>query len=239
MGRHSHPPLIGMDRLGQRLRELRQQAGVSQTELARRLGFDPTHGYKYVLRLERGLVPNPTLRTLTGYIEACGATWDRISDVLPTTTKAVPAKAEAQPQKPEEPPTPEPTAPSLPPNHRYDPRPLRERLRARRIEERRARDRAYWTTVARVEAKVHRLLRAARLSPKLERGYLAYARVCCGLLGNETAKPDAVEQQMAAQAQAGVRSGLDRQLVQQIEAACRTEFAAFMTPEPSSGAERP
>ncbi|MBM3322705.1 helix-turn-helix transcriptional regulator [candidate division WOR-3 bacterium] len=227
MGRRSHPPLAGMDRLGQRLRELRQQAGVSQTELARRLGFDPTHGYKYVLRLERGLVPNPTLRTLTGYIEACGAAWDRISDVLPTTTRAAPAGADTQPQKPDEPQVPEPVAPKPPTPRRRDPRPLREQLRARRIEERRARDRAYWVAVARVEEQVRRLLRAARISPRSESTYLAYARTCCGLLGNETAKPDATERQLTAQTQTAVQSGLERHTIQQIEAVCRSGFSSF------------
>ncbi len=225
MGRHAHPALAGMDRLGQRLRELRFKAGVSQTELARRLGFDPTHGYKYVLRLERGLVPNPTLRTLTGYLAACNATWDRIADVLPTTTTAAPAQTDAPPPAPEEPPTPEPTPPKAPPARRRDPRPLREQLRARRIQERLERDRAYWATVVRVEQQVRNLLHAVRVSPRSDRNYLAYARTCCGLLGNETAKPDTVECELKKQAQAAVQSGLDRQLVQEIEAACRREFS--------------
>ncbi|MEO0077630.1 MAG: helix-turn-helix domain-containing protein [candidate division WOR-3 bacterium] len=225
MGRHAHPALAGMDRLGQRLRELRLKAGVSQTELARRLGFDPTHGYKYVLRLERGLVPNPTLRTLTGYLAACNATWEGIADVLPTTTNAAPVKADSPSATPEEPPTPEPTIPQPLPAPRRDPRPLREQLRARRIQERLERDRAYWTKVVRVEQLVRSLLRAARVNPRSERGYLAYARTCCGLLGNETTKPDAVECQLKKQAQAAVQSGLDRQLVQEIEAVCRREFS--------------
>jgi transcriptional regulator with XRE-family HTH domain len=229
MGRHAHPALAGMDRLGQRLRELRSEAGISQTELARRLGFDPTHGYKYVLRLERGLVPNPTLRTLTGFLAACGVSWDRIVEVLPQTT-APASSGEPQPDKP---PVSESQRPALESavvqdatlvSRRRDRRPLRERLRAERIAERQQRDRAYWSTVARVEARVRSLLRAARVRFRSEAAYLAFARTCCGLLGNEAVKPDMTERELTRQAQAAVQSGLERSLVQQIHSVCLDAF---------------
>ncbi|MGQ9708006.1 MAG: helix-turn-helix domain-containing protein, partial [bacterium] len=75
--------LQGLDVLGSRLRELRLRAGISQMKLAEILGLNPTHGYKYILRLEKGLVPNPTMRTITGYLIACGASWQELAAVLP------------------------------------------------------------------------------------------------------------------------------------------------------------
>ncbi|MCX7732899.1 MAG: helix-turn-helix domain-containing protein [candidate division WOR-3 bacterium] len=74
--------LEGLAALGSRLRELRLAAGISQMKLAEILGLNPTHGYKYILRLEKGLVPNPTLRTITGYLHACNAGWQDIADVI-------------------------------------------------------------------------------------------------------------------------------------------------------------
>ncbi|MGQ9678608.1 MAG: helix-turn-helix domain-containing protein [bacterium] len=75
--------LQGLEQLGSRLKELRVSAGISQMKLAELLGLNPTHGYKYILRLEKGLIPNPTVRTITGFLAACGATWNDIADVLP------------------------------------------------------------------------------------------------------------------------------------------------------------
>lgn len=72
-----------MEALGSRLKMLRLKAGISQMKLAEILGLNPTHGYKYILRLEKGLVPNPTLRTITGYLNACNAGWQDIAEVLP------------------------------------------------------------------------------------------------------------------------------------------------------------
>lgn len=74
--------LEGLAALGSRLRELRLAAGISQMKLAEMLGLNPTHGYKYILRLEKGLVPNPTLRTITAYLNACNAGWRDIADVI-------------------------------------------------------------------------------------------------------------------------------------------------------------
>ena len=55
------------------------------------MGFNPTHGYKYILKLEKGTVPNPTLRTIVGYLEACGAGWPDVVDVMPGSTGPAPA----------------------------------------------------------------------------------------------------------------------------------------------------
>ena len=59
MGRKARPAMAGLEELGFRLKDLRTKAGISQMELSRRIGFDPTHGYKYILRLEKGLSAQP------------------------------------------------------------------------------------------------------------------------------------------------------------------------------------
>lgn len=82
--------LEGLEELGSKLRELRVRAGISQMKLAEILGLNPTHGYKYILRLEKGLVPNPTIRTITGYLTACNAGWQEIADVISRIRLAAP-----------------------------------------------------------------------------------------------------------------------------------------------------
>lgn len=59
------------------MRELRLQAGLSQTEFGERCGFYQT----YLSRLERGLA-NPTLNAMEVIAQALGLTifelWDRV-----------------------------------------------------------------------------------------------------------------------------------------------------------------
>jgi len=45
------------------LKKTRKNAGLTQTELARRLGFNDAYGHAYVSRLELGLVKRPYLDT--------------------------------------------------------------------------------------------------------------------------------------------------------------------------------
>lgn len=99
MGRKRHEKLTGLTRLGTRLRELRQRAGLSQMQLAARMGFISTHGYKYIFRLEKGLVPNPTLRTIAAYLNGCSATWQEVVDVLPGNIP-VPSEKKSEKQQP-------------------------------------------------------------------------------------------------------------------------------------------
>ncbi len=92
--------LDGLAELGSKLRELRLAAGISQMKLAEILGLNPTHGYKYILRLEKGLVPNPTLRTITGYLHACNAGWQDIADIITKIRLAAGGPEEQQREKP-------------------------------------------------------------------------------------------------------------------------------------------
>lgn len=51
-----------------RLRELREQAGLTQTELAKRIGV----GQRQVSKIENGDLENSKLDTIRGYLEAVG-----------------------------------------------------------------------------------------------------------------------------------------------------------------------
>lgn len=51
-----------------RLRELREQSGLTQTELAKRIGV----GQRQVSKIENGDLENSKLGTIRGYLEAVG-----------------------------------------------------------------------------------------------------------------------------------------------------------------------
>ena len=67
---------------GQRLRELRLRAVLSQREVATRMGLRSRQARKPVSRLERGKCADPTVSTITRYLRACGARWYQFCDVL-------------------------------------------------------------------------------------------------------------------------------------------------------------
>ena len=228
MARHSHPALSGIAGLGARLKELRAKAGISQMKLAGRIGFDPTHGYKYILRLEKGLVPNPTLRTIAAYLEACGANWADLVDVLPSTgdetmAQALPA-AKSEPKVAPEPPpviiepTPEP--------RRRDARPVREQLRQRRIHEQEERGRRYWQRVASVEEEVHTLLRSAHVAPARHRDYLLFTRNCCSLIDTHSERPGTATPVIAGLRKSTALAGLEPVLLERITDICLSALTA-------------
>ncbi|WP_220149560.1 helix-turn-helix transcriptional regulator [Paraeggerthella sp.] len=62
-------------RMGDRIRELRKAAGLSQRKLALVIGADNT----YISRLERGAIENPTLKTLHRVAGALGV---EVADLL-------------------------------------------------------------------------------------------------------------------------------------------------------------
>lgn len=57
------------------LKKLREQAGLSQAEVAERMGLSRKSGYKYIYRLEKGLIKNPSLLTILNYLDAIGVRW--------------------------------------------------------------------------------------------------------------------------------------------------------------------
>jgi transcriptional regulator with XRE-family HTH domain len=68
--------------MGARLRTLRVRSGLTQKELAARMGLRPRGGRAQVSLVEAGLNPNPTLRLVTTYLRACGAGFAEFYDLL-------------------------------------------------------------------------------------------------------------------------------------------------------------
>ncbi len=55
------------------LRQIRVKAGLSQREVASRMGIKSKFGRSFIAQLESGRIKNPTLRTLFDYLQTCGA----------------------------------------------------------------------------------------------------------------------------------------------------------------------
>lgn len=219
----TRPPrraLLNLAALGTRLRELRLRSGLSQMQLARAIGFNPTHGYKYVLRLEKGLLPNPTLRTIASVLDACHADWQAIADVLPAIADS-PAERPARSV-----PTPavviEPSrAPSPQLATARGGRPLREWLRLRRREEQRDRQRRHWQLVGELEERVARLVSGKARTEEARRQYLGWTRrLLATVAAHADARPALLTAELDKVVQAGVSQGLDRELLHNIRTAC-------------------
>ncbi|MCX6841370.1 MAG: helix-turn-helix transcriptional regulator [candidate division WOR-3 bacterium] len=232
--------MTGLEALGARLKQIRQQAGLSQMKLAKLIGFEPAHGYKYILRLEKGQVPNPTLRTIAACIEACGVGWQAVVDVLPATgtvTPPAPAQPSTANRKSEIPVpaspapqslTPSPSPPAPP--RRKDSRPMREQLRSRRIEQRELRTRRFWSGMKQADEATGALLHALRVPSPMHRAYLSFARACCSTIDAfEAARPEIVERELAKLVQPATVQGLDRRVLAQIESACTRVFRSQPT----------
>ncbi len=54
------------------LRQIRVQAGLSQSEVASRMGIKSKSGHSFIAQLESGRIKNPTLRTIFDYLQTCG-----------------------------------------------------------------------------------------------------------------------------------------------------------------------
>jgi transcriptional regulator with XRE-family HTH domain len=68
--------------MGARLRKLRLSAMLTQDEVADRMGLKGKWRKMTVRRLEMGRVGNPSLRTVNLFLQACGAGWSDISDLM-------------------------------------------------------------------------------------------------------------------------------------------------------------
>jgi transcriptional regulator with XRE-family HTH domain len=237
MGRKVRPALQGLEAMGARLKQIRLQSGLSQMKLAKLIGFDPAHGYKYILRLEKGQVPNPTLRTIAACLEACGAQWQAVVDVLPATgTVMAPAPGSSSivhrsssivpPSGPNpQPPIPSPS-PASPPKRR-DSRPMREQLRSRRIEEHELHARRFWSGTKQADDATVALLHSLRAPSSLHRAYLSFARACCSTIDAFlSTRPEVAERELAKLIQPAVAQGLDRKTLAQIQSACTRVFRA-------------
>jgi len=68
--------------MGRRLLELRKRAGLTQKQVARRMGLTGEQAYKLVWRLESGRGQDPSIGTIARFLKACGARWYQFCDVL-------------------------------------------------------------------------------------------------------------------------------------------------------------
>lgn len=57
------------------LRRLRQNANLTQKEVATIMGVKIKYGQSLIAQIEMGKVKNPSLRTILDYLRACGASW--------------------------------------------------------------------------------------------------------------------------------------------------------------------
>jgi transcriptional regulator with XRE-family HTH domain len=83
--------------MGARLRKIRLAAMLTQAEKADRMGLKGKWRDLEVRRLELGLIGNPSLKTVNLFLQACGAGWSDISDLLMRPPR-VPAVAQRQEQ---------------------------------------------------------------------------------------------------------------------------------------------
>jgi transcriptional regulator with XRE-family HTH domain len=57
------------------LKKLREKSGLSQSEVAERIGLPKKSGHSYVSRLESGKAKSLPLLRILSYLRACGASW--------------------------------------------------------------------------------------------------------------------------------------------------------------------
>jgi transcriptional regulator with XRE-family HTH domain len=202
--------LQGLTPLGAKLRELRLNAGISQMKLAEMLGLNPAHGYKYILRLEKGLVPNPTLRTITGYLKACNAGWQDIADVL--TQIDLTETGHTEPEK-----KPEPViiAPYLP-----ETAPGTKQFAAvpPAINQTRLSKENFWQLVQKALDRTWSELRTLNLAPNTRRALLTFVRSLC--LTITRYPPRNLESELQRLLDLFILQGLDKNLLTRVQQIC-------------------
>ncbi len=222
MANRKKAKLQGLDVLGSRLKELRLKAGISQMKLAEILGLNPTHGYKYILRLEKGLVPNPTMRTITGYLTVCGATWQDIADVLPVVaigaTGPKEEKGEAagpivqlpyQPESPQKE-TEQTGTPVL------------------TFAKKMVSAENFWQLVESAQRRGYEYLRLHNLSASNRRLLYSFIRAVCTVIARTPA--DALESKLKMVYQQAVKQGLEPNILNRLKVICLEVFAQKETP---------
>lgn len=208
--------LQGLDALGSRLREIRIKAKISQMKLAELLGLNPTHGYKYILRLEKGLVPNPTLRTITGFLAACGATWKDIADVLPSI--GINPAAESKPT-PSEPVIIPPAKSSIEAISWVGALPDESGVKKLFSEQ-------FWRQVKIAQDHIWDLLRISHQTGVKRRHYFTFVRSVCALIAQFNTDPKALNSALKNISQRAAKQGLEPQILNQIKQVCLKIFGA-------------
>ncbi|MGB9742249.1 MAG: helix-turn-helix transcriptional regulator [candidate division WOR-3 bacterium] len=207
--------LRGLAELGSKLRELRLNAGISQMKLAEIIGLNPTHGYKYILRLEKGLVPNPTLRTITGYLKACNASWQDIADVLSVIDLTeIP---HPEPEKNTQPVIIARYHPELTPTATID-----GSTRALTNQVQISTER-FWQLVQHALDRAWSELRTSTLSPGNRRALFTFIRSTCLLLNSS--QPQNLNSQLERLLNLTAAQGLDKNLLVRVQNICLETFA--------------
>jgi len=70
--------------IGQILTKVREKSGLSQIEVAERIGLSKKTGQGYISRLEKGKTKNPPIQTILLYLRACGESWPEFFKQLDT-----------------------------------------------------------------------------------------------------------------------------------------------------------
>jgi len=80
--------------VGVRLRQLRRQAGLTQYDVALRMGRPGPSGKSYVCQIERGYMPGLTFNAVMDFLNACGANVSAIADIIDAYTSRPPISEE-------------------------------------------------------------------------------------------------------------------------------------------------
>ena len=73
--------------VGARLRQLRLEAGLTQSDVALRMCRPGPSGKSYVCQIERGYMPGLTFNAVMDFLAACGADATAIKDIIDAYTK--------------------------------------------------------------------------------------------------------------------------------------------------------
>jgi transcriptional regulator with XRE-family HTH domain len=76
--------------MGAKLRQIRLEAGITQKELAERMGMGSRSGKASISLLELGKVPDPRISTIYLYLRACGASMQELLNLLALADKFQP-----------------------------------------------------------------------------------------------------------------------------------------------------
>jgi transcriptional regulator with XRE-family HTH domain len=61
--------------MAENLRKIREKAGLSQIEVAKRIGLTYKTADSFISHLEKGRIKNPSLGVILLYLSACGESW--------------------------------------------------------------------------------------------------------------------------------------------------------------------
>ena len=71
----SKNPFVFTQEMAELLKKIRLRSGLSQSELAERIGLSKKTSYSYISHLEKGFLKNPSLWTILMYLRICGVSW--------------------------------------------------------------------------------------------------------------------------------------------------------------------